>query len=106
MIRSEKSVSKELLNSVSNSLNSSSFSTSVNTSTINEFVAGTSERRDSIERNLPKSKKKSNIKEAVIAEVEHEKKDVTADPSISYLGNKLFSNLIVLLCYRIVVKEY
>ncbi|KAK9299456.1 hypothetical protein QLX08_007486 [Tetragonisca angustula] len=85
VIRSEKSASKELLNSVSNSLNSSSFSTSVNTSTINEFLAGTPERRDSIERNLPKSKKKSNIKEAVIAEVEHEKKDVKADPSIPYL---------------------
>lgn len=85
MIRSEKTVSKELLNSVSNSLNSSSFSTSVNTSAINEFVAGTPERRDSIEKNLPKSKKRSNIKEAVIAEVEHEKKDVKADLSISYL---------------------
>ncbi|KOX68934.1 Serine/threonine-protein kinase 11-interacting protein [Melipona quadrifasciata] len=84
MIRSEKSA-KELLNSVSNSLNSSSFSTSVNTSTINEFVAGTPERRDSIEKNLPKSKKRSNIKEAVIADVEHEEKDVKADLSISYL---------------------
>lgn len=99
MIRSaEKSASKELLfNSVSNSLDSSGFSTSVNASTINEFAAGTSERRDSIERNLSKSKKKSNIKEAVIAEVEHEKKDVKVDPSISYLGNKLFSNLIIVI---------
>ncbi|XP_033175784.1 serine/threonine-protein kinase 11-interacting protein isoform X2 [Bombus impatiens] len=86
IVRSEKSVSNELLNSVSNSLNSSSLLTSINTSTISDFVAGTSaEGTGSMEKSFSKSKKKSSIKEAVIAEVEQEKDDLKADRSISCL---------------------
>ncbi|CAK9800790.1 Serine/threonine-protein kinase 11-interacting protein [Anthophora quadrimaculata] len=81
-LRSEQSTSSEFFSSMSNSLYS------VNTSTVGEFVAGTSADGDIAERSSVKSARKSNLKEAVIIEDEQEKKESTDDSDIcsSYLG--------------------
>ncbi|XP_053986719.1 serine/threonine-protein kinase 11-interacting protein isoform X1 [Hylaeus volcanicus] len=75
MIRSEQPMSNEFSASVSNSLNSSSLSVSMNASTLNESVMERStESMNTLERSITKAKKKLNVKEAVIAEDEHEHK--------------------------------
>lgn len=72
---------------MSNSFNSSSLLSSINTFTTNEFAAGKStDETSSIQKSFFKSKKKSNIKEAIIAEAEQEKKELKADPGISALN--------------------
>lgn len=98
-IRSKQSSSNEVLASLTNSVSSSSLSTSVTVSTTSEIVAGKSiDITNSVERNLSKSKKKLNVKEAIIVEDDQEKKESETDSNIcsSYLGNKLsfiFENL-------------
>ncbi|XP_029051044.2 serine/threonine-protein kinase 11-interacting protein isoform X1 [Osmia bicornis bicornis] len=87
-IRSKQSASNEVLASLTNSVSSSSLSTSVNVSTTSEIAAGKSiDITNSVERNLSKSKKKLNVKEALIAEDDQERKESEANSSIcsSYL---------------------
>ncbi|XP_043250529.1 serine/threonine-protein kinase 11-interacting protein isoform X4 [Colletes gigas] len=79
-IRSEKSASSEFSVSVSDSLNSSSLSASMSTSTFNEFVAEKS--MNNLERNLPRSKKKLYVKEAIIAEDEQKQKELKENYSV------------------------
>ncbi|XP_076173870.1 uncharacterized protein LOC143149906 isoform X2 [Ptiloglossa arizonensis] len=76
----EQSTSDELL--VSNSVNSDNPSACINTSTFNEFVIDkSSELTNNLERNLPKSKKKFNIKEATISEDGQEQQELKKDYS-------------------------
>ncbi|OAD52960.1 Serine/threonine-protein kinase 11-interacting protein [Eufriesea mexicana] len=83
-IRSEQFESNEFLSSMSNSLNSSSQLSSINTFTTNEFAAGKStDETSSIQKSFFKIKKKANVKEAIIAEAEQEKKELKADPGTS-----------------------
>lgn len=87
-IRSKQSTSNEILTSVTNSVSSNSLSISVNVSTTNEIVAENSIKyANNIERSLPKSKKKLNVKEAIIVEDEQEKKEFNVNSNIcnSYL---------------------
>ncbi|XP_012140983.2 uncharacterized protein LOC100876018 isoform X1 [Megachile rotundata] len=87
-IRSKQSASNEILTSVTNSVSSNSLSTSVNVSTSNEIVAGRSiDYTNNIERSLSKSRKKLNVKEAVIVEDEQGKKELNVNSNIcnSYL---------------------
>ncbi|XP_076624438.1 serine/threonine-protein kinase 11-interacting protein isoform X2 [Colletes latitarsis] len=79
-IRSEQSALSEFSVSVSDSLNSSSLSTSMSTSTFNESVAERS--MNNLERKLPRSKKKLNVKEAIIAEDEQKQKELQENYSV------------------------
>ncbi|XP_076231714.1 uncharacterized protein LOC143177580 isoform X2 [Calliopsis andreniformis] len=83
--KSDQSASNEFLASVSNSLNSNHLSASSSTSTFYEFIAGKS--TNNVDKGLSKSKKKSNVKEAVIADDEQGKKESNVPSSIhsSYL---------------------
>ncbi|XP_076762138.1 uncharacterized protein LOC143430051 isoform X1 [Xylocopa sonorina] len=84
-IRSDQSTSNEFLASMSNSVNSNSLSTStIDTATIIEFIAGKStDGLNDTEKSLSKSKRKSNIKEAIIAEDDQERKESKAESDIS-----------------------
>ncbi|XP_076681070.1 serine/threonine-protein kinase 11-interacting protein isoform X3 [Andrena cerasifolii] len=87
LIGPDQAASNDFLASVSNSLNPSSLTASISSSTYNEFVVGMpTELPSNTEKGLPKSKRRSNVREAVIADEQDEKElDMTSSICSSYL---------------------